>query len=119
MSLEVHSITFDCQNAGELAQFWGAALNYDASVGKIASIAVPPDGKLPRLLFLDVPEAKAAKNRVHLDILPSDSTMEEEVDRLVALGAQKVEVFELPYGSWTVMLDPEGNEFCIEKPDDS
>ena len=117
MSLEVHSITFDCHNAGELARFWGDALHYEVNVGKYASAAVPPDGKLPRLLFLDVPEGKTAKNRVHLDMSPSDTTMEDEVDRLIALGAQKVEVFEETYGSWTVMLDPEGNEFCVEKPE--
>ena len=116
MSLGVHSITFDCHNPGELAQFWGDALGYKVSVEEYGGIAVPPDGRGSRLLFLAVPEGKTVKNRVHLDLSPSGANMEAEVERLVALGAQKVELFEEPVGTWTVMLDPEGNEFCIEQP---
>lgn len=116
MSLSVHSITFDCHNPEELARFWGDALSYEVRVEEYGGIALPPDGRGPRLLFLEVPEGKTVKNRVHLDLSPDGTTREAEVERLVGLGAQEVETFEEPVGTWTVMLDPEGNEFCVEKP---
>jgi hypothetical protein len=61
-----------------------------------------------------VPEPKTAKNRVHFDLRGGD--MESEVRRLVTLGASKVELFEKPGDVFTVMRDPEGNEFCVEQP---
>jgi predicted enzyme related to lactoylglutathione lyase len=69
------------------------------------------------LAFIKVPDGKTVKNRLHLDIEPSGATMEEEVERLVGLGASRVEQFNEPYGTWTVMADPEGNEFCVAKPE--
>lgn len=116
MSLAIHSITFDCRNPGELARFWGEALRYDVSVADYGAVAAPSDGHGPRLLFLEVPEGKTVKNRVHLDLSPDDSTKEAEVERLIGLGAQKVQDFEEPFGTWTVLLDPEGNELCVERP---
>lgn len=116
MSLSVHSVTFDCHNPAELARFWGDALNREVSVEEYGAVVAPFDGRGPRLLFLAVPEGKAVKNRVHLDLSPDGATREAEVERLVGLGAQVVEIFEEPVGAWTVMLDPEGNEFCIEQP---
>ena len=75
-----------------------------------------PDGGWPRLVFVTVPEGKSVKNRVHPDILPVDSSQEEEVARLVDLGASVVDDrrHSSP-GGWVVMADPEGNEFCVEQ----
>lgn len=67
-------------------------------------------GQGPRVFFQRVPEAKTAKNRVHLDV---DAGL-EAVDRLVALGATKVQEFKDAKGHWVVLLDPEGNEFCVQ-----
>ncbi len=76
-----------------------------------------PDVKGARLLFMRVPESKIAKNRLHLDLQAQNSTMEEEAERLVGLGARVVERVNLTSGTWmgewTIMEDPEGNEFCI------
>jgi len=71
---------------------------------------------LPRLVFVTVPEKRATKNRVHLDLLPKDSaSQEEEVARLVGLGARVVDDRrDSTPGGWVVMADPEGNEFCLE-----
>ena len=78
--------------------------------------------KGPRMLFLRVPEPKTAKNRMHLDIniATRGSTPQErrtqvdtEVARLLSLGATKVSSFDEDKGVWTVMLDPEGNKFCV------
>ncbi|GAA2575676.1 MULTISPECIES: VOC family protein [Streptomyces] len=66
-----------------------------------------------RLLFQRVPEAKTAKNRVHLDVHSVDGRREEEVARLRALGASVLRQVKEPGGEWVVMADPEGNEFCV------
>ncbi|MFE0962369.1 VOC family protein [Streptomyces fungicidicus] len=66
-----------------------------------------------RLLFQRVPEAKTAKNRLHLDLHPGAGSREEEQGRLEGLGARVLRRVEEPSGSWLVMADPEGNEFCL------
>lgn len=66
-----------------------------------------------RLLFQDVPEGKAAKNRLHLDVRSGPGGVDELVARLESLGATRVrEIDKGPAGHWWIMLDPEGNEFC-------
>lgn len=68
------------------------------------------------LLFVTVPEAKTVKNRVHLDLQPQDRTRDEEVERLLAIGATLVDDRRRPDGGgWAVLADPEGNEFCVER----
>ena len=67
----------------------------------------------PDILFLRVPESKKAKNRLHIDLRPSDQSA--EVARAEALGAHRVDVGQSGAASWVVMADPEGNEFCILK----
>ncbi|MER6398071.1 VOC family protein [Kitasatospora sp. NPDC001603] len=66
-----------------------------------------------RLLFQQVPEAKTAKNRLHLDLHPGPDARGATVERLEALGATVLRAVDEPGGSWTVMQDPEGNEFCV------
>jgi hypothetical protein len=72
-----------------------------------------------RLLFIEVPEAKQVKNRLHLDLKPRDgATRDEELEQLLALGATAAEDLRRPDGSgWVVLADPEGNEFCILRSD--
>ncbi|HMS38420.1 MAG TPA: VOC family protein [Arachnia sp.] len=86
-----------------------------------ANAIVDPDGVGPRIFIQKVPEPKTAKNRVHIDVRLSVlhenkdlEAMRAKADQLVAVGATLVEVFdEETTGQWIVMLDPEGNEFCI------
>ncbi|MDT0614165.1 VOC family protein [Streptomyces lancefieldiae] len=66
-----------------------------------------------RLLFQRVPEAKAGKNRIHLDLHSGEAAREEEVARLEGLGASVLRQVKEPGGEWVVMADPEGNEFCV------
>jgi len=74
-----------------------------------------PDGA-SRLLFLPVPEAKQVKNRMHLDLTPTDCTRDEQVAALLAIGATQVADFREPDGrGYVVLADPEGNEFCVER----
>lgn len=72
---------------------------------------VAPDGRW--LLFQRVPEPKAVKNRMHLCLRPVDRTRDEEVERLLALGATMVNDLREPESGWAVLADPEGNEFCV------
>ena len=116
----VLNITLDCLDARSVAQFWEAVTGHGGELqhqpGNDYWVVGPPDGSLPRLLFVTVPEKKATKNRVHLDLLPKDAaSQEEEVARLVDLGARVVDD-RRDSESWRliVMADPEGNEFCIE-----
>jgi hypothetical protein len=116
MALTVHSMTFDCADPERLARFWAAALGSRlAGVDEAAASVASPGGLGPRLLFLKVLEGKTIKNRVHLD-LASEGAMEAEVERLVRLGARRVRLVEEEgdFGVFTVMQDPEGNEFCVE-----
>jgi len=70
-------------------------------------------GRGRRLLFQRVPEAKTVKNRLHLDLHPGPGRRDDEVERLRALGASVLREVKEPSGEWTVMTDPEGNEFCV------
>ena len=74
---------------------------------------IGPAGE-PRLLFIEVPEGKRVKNRVHLDLEPTDRARDDEIERVVALGATPLHDLRKDDGSgWLVLADPEGNEFCI------
>jgi hypothetical protein len=74
-----------------------------------------PEGT-PKLLFIRVPEGKAGKNRVHLDVQPTERTRDQEVEWLLGLGARVFEDHRKPDGTgWVTMGDPEGNEFCVER----
>ncbi|MCH7801945.1 MAG: VOC family protein [Chloroflexi bacterium] len=66
--------------------------------------------------FIKAPAGKTVKRRLHLDIQPVRVMMEAEVQRLVELGASRVEIFDGPSGTWTVMADPARNEFCMTEP---
>jgi hypothetical protein len=71
-----------------------------------------------RLLFIEVPEAKSVKNRIHFDLRPTDRSRDEEVERVLALGATQLADRRNPDGTgWVVLADPEGNEFCILRND--
>ena len=73
---------------------------------------VAPDGS-HHVLFIEVPEAKAVKNRIHFDLRPTDRTRDEEVVRLRGIGALELADQRTESGGWVVFADPEGNEFCV------
>ena len=109
----VDSLTFDCHDPQVLADFWCAALGYElVEIDEDGADIRDPKGRGWRMLFLIVPEGKTVKNRAHLDLRPPVS-MAEEVERVRALGATVFRVVEEVASSWTVMQDPEGNEFCV------
>ena len=120
MTSDVGQITFDCRDPSLLASFWREALGYvddpaNPNVpGDPEAYVVDPRGLRPALLFIPVPEGKAVKNRVHLDVVPR-GPQDAEVARLLALGATLVEDRRTPDGGWVVLADPEGNELCVER----
>jgi hypothetical protein len=121
MTARVRNITFDCADPYTLAGFWSRVTGYreDPENGNQPddpeALLVGPDGQ-PNLLFITVPEPKTVKNRVHLDLMPTDRTRDEEVGRLLALGATLVADHRRPDGTgWAVLADPEGNELCVER----
>jgi predicted enzyme related to lactoylglutathione lyase len=107
-------LVLDCTDPIELARFWSEALGY-TTLGGAGSyvLLVDPDSVRPKLLLQGVPEAKAVKNRMHLDIETPD--VDDEATRLESLGARRLEAGNRSeHGSnWVIMADPEGNEFCV------
>jgi len=112
--LKIGNVTFDCDNPARVAEFWGAALGYKVQTfNEFFSQATHPEGVLPRLLFIKVPEPRTVKNRMHMDVAANDR--EAEIERLIGLGATRGETHKMPeWGiTWTVLQDPEGNELCV------
>jgi predicted enzyme related to lactoylglutathione lyase len=106
-------VTFDCADPPRLAAFWAQVTGYSlvAEREDFAALAAPDKRGVRGILFWRVPEPKSAKNRVHVDLAAKDPTA--EIERLVAHGARTAEAREGNGARWTVMLDPEENEFCI------
>ena len=132
--MRIDSIVFDCLDAAPLARFWAAALGWtvapydEEELERLASKGIydpeedpsvmvePPNGTdFPVLFFTEVPEEKLVKNRMHLD-LSADVAVEDEVQRLEGLGATVRNWTEEGGSMWCVMLDPQGNEFCVVSP---
>ncbi|HEY3003341.1 MAG TPA: VOC family protein [Kribbellaceae bacterium] len=104
-------LTLDCNDLDAQARFWAAALGRTPSTVVAGRyVALDPAGGVP-LTLQRVAEPKRAKNRLHLDLLVDD--VDAEVDRLLRLGARRLADHE-DYGTrWSVLCDPEGNEFCV------
>jgi len=129
MGSRLTEIVVDCRDPVAQAAFWAAVLGYHvvrSAHGRVKGAAWPQEPAdlpeqvrqapvVPALVFVTVPEGKAVKNRLHLDVRPADGSIEAEVARLVALGARRADVGQ---GSqpWAVLADPEGNEFCVLGP---
>jgi hypothetical protein len=122
MTSKLTEVAIDCADPAALAQFWCAVLDYvvqgeEDGLVTIGSTQVP-EGRdrlgpvPPTLTFARVPEGKTVKNRLHLDVNPTDVEQEEEVRRLLGLGARLADLGQGDQ-SWVVMTDPAGNEFCV------
>jgi hypothetical protein len=126
VSIRWYSVVVDCHDVAALSRWWADVLGWqvafaaDDEVVLVPSGAsapgsqVPPAERGPGLVFVPVPEGKAIKNRLHIDLAPSpDAGQEAEVSRLERLGARRADVGQPATVSWVVMTDPEGNEFCV------
>ncbi len=111
MTLQWEQVVIDAADPPRLGRWWADALGW-AVVNDSAEeyeIRSEPD-RLPGLIFVPVSDARAGKNRLHLDLRPTDQ--QAEVDRLLALGARRADVGQGD-ATWVVLRDPEGNEFCV------
>ncbi len=119
MPVRIEAITMDCLDERRLSAFWTGALGYEVAVDQPGDWMVlqDPSGTGPRIGLQVVPEPKVVKNRVHLDLIPTEGQLETEIRRLENLGARRVRYVENdPDESHWIMADPEGNEFCCSRP---
>jgi hypothetical protein len=122
---KLKEIVIDAAHPASLARFWAAALDgyavrpYDAAeIARLANLGLTPesdpavmvDGPGPTLCFQQKPEPKTARNRIHLDLVAA--VRAAEIERLAALGARVRD----HHDGFSVLLDPEGNEFCVVEP---
>lgn len=123
MASRFTELTVDCHDPERLSAFWCEVLDFkviDRRAGQVEIGSWEPTvediraGQMPpTVVFIQVPEDKTAKNRLHLDVSPIDRSTEDEVSRLLGLGATRTDVGQGPDRNWVVMADPEGNEFCV------
>jgi hypothetical protein len=124
--MTIDSIVFDCSHPASLARFWCEVLldheiapYDDEEIARLKAMGIDdveddpgvlvlPRGEGPRIFFQKVPEAKTAKNRVHLDVKLRDRA---HLDRLIDLGATVVRPWDDGIGIW--LTDPQGNDFCV------
>lgn len=127
MASRLTEISLDCHDPDRLAGFWTAALDWVVLHREPGLVEIGParddgqalldavrTGPVPPTMFLAaVAEDKVAKNRMHLDLSPVDRSRDEEVERLLALGATHADVGQTGEETWVVLADPVGNEFCV------
>ena len=117
MTVRWQAVCVDAVDPEPVARFWELALAWRRTYERADEIVLEPpagspeDGISPDLLVLRVPEEKSGKNRLHIDLRPTDQAA--EVARLESLGAVRVDVGQGSDKTWVVMADPAGNEFCV------
>jgi hypothetical protein len=122
MASKLTELAIDCADPSGLARFWCSVLGYEVQDEADGTVTIGsplvPEGRNrpgpvpPTLTFARVPEGRTGKNRLHLDLSPADREQDEEVHRLLGLGARPADVGQGEV-SWVVLADPEGNEFCV------
>ena len=121
MTVSLHHIVIDAHDLPRLARFWTQVLDWAILSEREREIVIGPDEHAAvGICFMPVTDDKVVKNRVHLDLNPGGDTSpadrDAEIERIIALGAHRVDVGQTGDESWTVLGDPEGNEFCILRP---
>jgi predicted enzyme related to lactoylglutathione lyase len=117
MPVRLHHIVIDAHDLPKLARFWTQALGWQVLSEREREIVIGTDENAPvGICFMPVTDQKIVKNRVHLDITTEAQDRDQEIDRLLGLGAQRVDIGQTGKESWTVLADPEGNEFCVIRP---
>jgi hypothetical protein len=122
MASRFTELVIDAHDHRRLARFWAEVLGYKVIAENDEEVEIAGwDGEeelarsgaiRPTLLFTPVPEGKTVKNRVHIDVSPTDRDQQAEVERLIGLGATRVDIGQGEQ-TWEVLADPEGNEFCV------
>ena len=117
MSVTLHHIVVDAHDLGAQARFWAAVLEWEVVSEKPAEVIIGPSADAPAgVCFMPAADQKRGKNRLHFDLNPHPGTTADEVRRILALGARRVDIGQSGDESWVVLADPEGNEFCVVRP---
>jgi glyoxalase superfamily protein len=117
MSVRLQNVSVDSLEPSRLAAFWAEALGWRVTSDDGEEVVLEPpagsrdEGIVPDLVFIVAPDGHAVKNRVHVDLRPDDQLA--EVQRLIAMGATRVDIGQPSDCTWVVLADPEGNEFCV------
>jgi hypothetical protein len=133
MALKWYSVVVDCHDLHAQARWWAGVLDWQLAFESDDEAAIVPkhaeDRRLsaeewtrvgPGLVFVSVPEGKTVKNRLHIDLAPhSTDDRDALIESLLARGATKADIGQADSTSWTVLADPEGNEFCVLSARDS
>ncbi|HEY7101972.1 MAG TPA: VOC family protein [Mycobacteriales bacterium] len=114
MGVSLHHIVIDAHDLPALARFWAQVLDWRILSEREQEVVIGPDETAPvGLCFMPVADEKIVKNRLHLDLAPDSADRDAEITRILRLGARRVDIGQTGRESWTVLADPEGNEFCL------
>ncbi|MEU3464980.1 VOC family protein [Streptomyces sp. NPDC006733] len=117
MPLSLHHIVIDAHDLPALARFWAQVLGWQILSEREREVVIgPAETASVGICFMAVTDRKVAKNRLHLDLTSAAQDREAEIERILALGARRVDVGQRGDESWIVLADPEGNEFCVVRP---
>ncbi|MFJ9540822.1 VOC family protein [Streptomyces sp. NPDC101225] len=115
MAVSLHHLVVDARDLPGLARFWCRVLDWQVLSEKPREVVIGPDESAATgICFMPVSEPKTVKNRLHFDLAPDDQ--DAEVERILALGARRVDIGQGSGAGWVVLADPEGNEFCVLRP---
>jgi predicted enzyme related to lactoylglutathione lyase len=117
MPLRLHHIVFDAHDLPGLARFWAEVLRWRVLSEREREVVIGPDEAAPvGICFMPVTDEKRVKNRLHLDLTSEVEDRADEIERILTLGARRVDIGQTGEESWVVLADPEGNEFCVVRP---
>jgi predicted enzyme related to lactoylglutathione lyase len=117
MAVSLHHVVIDAHDLPALARFWAQVLGWRILSEREREVVIGTDATAPvGICFMPVTDVKTTKNRLHLDLSPDPGEQEAEIERILALGARRVDIGQTGVESWTVLADPEGNEFCVVRP---
>lgn len=120
MTVSLHHIVIDTYDLPRLARFWSEVLGWKILSAREQEVVIGADvDAAVGICLMPAGEKKSVKNRVHLDLNPGGAGPEDreaEIRRILALGARRVDIGQTGNESWTVLADPEGNEFCVLRP---
>jgi predicted enzyme related to lactoylglutathione lyase len=117
MPLSLHHVVIDARDLPSLARFWARALNWKILSERDREIVIGVDEASPvGICFMPASGNKTVKNRLHLDLTAGADDRDSEIERILGLGARRVDIGQTGAESWIVLADPEGNEFCIVRP---
>ena len=115
--VRLHHVLADAHDLPGLARFWTQAPGWKVLSERANEIVIGTGQNAPAgMCFMPVAEPKTVKNRGHRDLTSSAAGRDQETGRLLALGARRAGIGQTGAESWTVLADPEGNEFCVMRP---